>query len=67
MLAKRFCSILPDMNLEESLEATKIYSLEGLISKDNPLITTRPYRAPHYTVTKTALIGGGKIPKPRRN
>ena len=55
------------MNLEESLEATKIYSLEGLISKDNPLITTRPYRAPHYTVTKTALIGGGKIPKPRRN
>lgn len=67
MLAKRFCSILPDMNLEEALEATKIYSLEGLISKDNPLITTRPYRAPHYTVTKTALIGGGKIPKPRRN
>lgn len=67
MLAKRFCSILPDMNLEEVLEATKIYSLEGLISKNNPLITTRPYRALHYTVTKTALIGGGKIPKPRRN
>lgn len=67
MLAKRFCSILPDMNLEEALEATKIYSLEGLISKNKPLITTRPYRAPHYTVTKTALIGGGKIPKPRRN
>lgn len=67
MLAKRFCSILPDMNLEEALETTKIYSLEGLISKDNPLITIRPYRAPHYTVTKTALIGGGKIPKTRRN
>lgn len=67
MLAKRFCSILPNMNLEEALEVTKIYSLEGLISKNNPLMTTRPYRAPHYTVTKTALIGGGKIPKPRRN
>lgn len=67
MLAKRFCSILPDMNLEEVLEVTKIYSLEGLIPKNNPLMTTRPYRTPHYTVTKTALIGGGKIPKPRRN
>lgn len=67
MLAKRFCSILPDMNLEEALEVTKIYSLEGLIPKNNPLMTTRPYRTPHYTVTKTALIGGGKIPKPRRN
>ena len=64
MLAKRFCSILPDMNLEEALEVTKIYSLEGLIPKNNPLMTTRPYRTPHYTVTKTALIGGGKIPKP---
>lgn len=67
MLAKRFCSILPDMNLEEALEVTKIYSLEGLIPKNNPLMTTRPYRTPHYIVTKTALIGGGKIPKPRRN
>lgn len=67
LLAKSFCSILPDMTLEEALEVTKIYSLEGLISQNNPLINTRPYRAPHHTVTKTALIGGGKIPKPRRN
>lgn len=67
LLAKSFCSILPDMTLEEALEVTKIYSLEGLISQNNPLINIRPYRAPHHTVTKTALIGGGKIPKPRRN
>ena len=67
MLARRMPTILPDMKLEETLEITKIYSIVGLTSTKEPLITKRPFRSPHHTITPTSLIGGGKYPKPRRN
>jgi len=62
MLAKAFPSILPDLTLEEALEITKIYSISGLL--DGDIITTRPFRSPHHTVSDVSLIGGGRIPKP---
>lgn len=64
MLAKRIPSILPDMTFEESLEATKIYSIAGLLSNTNSLIKTRPFRSPHHTISAAGLSGGGRIPKP---
>lgn len=64
MLAKRLPSILPEMTFEESIETTKIHSIAGLISKDHPLITTRPFRAPHHTISPAGLSGGGAIPHP---
>lgn len=64
MLAKRMPSILPDMTFEESLETTKIHSVAGCLPQDLPLITTRPFRSPHHTVSPAALAGGGKIPRP---
>ncbi len=64
MLAKRFPSILPDMTLEEALETTKIHSVAGLLSSNEALIATRPFRAPHHTISDAGLIGGGTIPKP---
>ncbi len=64
MLAKRISTILPDMTFEESLETTKIYSISGKLSKDTPLITKRPFRSPHHTVSPVGLSGGGAIPKP---
>lgn len=67
MLAKRFPSILPDISFEEALEVTKIHSIAGLLSEENPIILTRPFKSPHHTITTTSLIGGGRIPKPRRN
>ena len=65
MMAKRLPSILPDLTFEEALEITKIHSISGILPKDIPLITTRPFRNPHHTVSSSALVGGGKIPKPR--
>ena len=65
MLAKRLPTILPDMSLEESLEVTKIYSILGLTSTQNPWIYRRPFRNPHDTITPVALIGGGRNSKPR--
>ncbi len=67
MMARRIPSILPDLTFEESLETTKIHSIAGKINNDNSLIITRPFRAPHHTVSETSLVGGGRIPKPRRN
>ena len=64
MMAQRISSILPELTFEEALEITKIYSVAGILPKENPIITTRQYRAPHHTITSTALIGGGKTPKP---
>lgn len=63
MLAKRICSILPKMTLEESLETTKIHSVAGAKSQGG-LIKTRPFRAPHHTVSSIAIVGGGSNPKP---
>ncbi len=64
MLARRFPTILPDMSKEESLEVTKIYSVAGLLKPETPLITQRPFRFPHHTISSIALVGGGRIPKP---
>lgn len=64
MLSKRIPSILPQMNFEEALETTKIHSVAGILSTDKPLITIRPFRNPHHTVSDVALIGGGSFPKP---
>lgn len=64
MLAKRIPSILPSMTFEEALETTKIHSIAGLLPKDKALVTERPFRSPHHTVSDAALIGGGSFPKP---
>ncbi len=64
MMARRLPSILPPMTTEEALEATKLYSVAGLLSADAGLITTRPFRSPHHTVSTAALVGGGTVPKP---
>ena len=64
MMARRIPSILPDLNFEEALEITKIHSIAGELPKNTPIITTRPFRAPHHTVSGTSLVGGGRIPKP---
>jgi magnesium chelatase family protein len=65
MLARRVPTILPEMNLDEALEATKIHSVAGM-SKHfrNGILTTRPFRSPHHTISDIALIGGGAFPKP---
>lgn len=67
MLARRLPTILPQMSFEEALEITKIYSVIGLTSQENPLILRRPFRSPHHTITPVSLVGGGKNPKPRRD
>lgn len=64
MLARRLPSILPPMTVEESLETTKIHSVAGKLSRNCSLITTRPFRAPHHTISDIALIGGGAYPHP---
>ncbi len=64
MLAKRFPTILPDLSFSESIEITKIYSVAGLLKNKSALIHTRPFRAPHHTISASALTGGGRIPKP---
>jgi magnesium chelatase family protein len=64
MLAKRLPSILPPFNLYEALETTKIYSVVGKLGKHNSLLTSRPFRSPHHTISDVALVGGGSIPQP---
>lgn len=63
-MARRIPSILPNLSFEEALETTKIHSVAGVLPKNTPLITIRPYRAPHHTISPVSLVGGGKIPKP---
>ncbi len=64
MLSKRLPSILPDMTWEESLEVSQIYSVMGLLTANRPLITRRPFRSPHHTVSNAGLTGGGSNPRP---
>ncbi len=64
LMAKCLASILPPLELQEALELTKIYSICGLLQKDNPLMTKRPYRAVHHTASQNGIIGGGSNPKP---
>lgn len=64
MLAKRLPTILPELSLPEAIETTKIHSIAGLMDGNSSLMTTRPFRAPHHTVSDAGLVGGGQIPKP---
>jgi magnesium chelatase family protein len=64
MLARRLPTILPDLTFEEALETTKIYSVMGLLPEKKPLLTSRPFRSPHHTISDAGLIGGGQIPRP---
>ena len=64
MLSKRLPSILPDMTRDESLEVSQVYSIMGLLTSRRPLVTRRPFRSPHHTVSNAGLTGGGSNPKP---
>ena len=64
MLAKRLPSILPPLSLSESLETTQIHSVAGKLSRDTSLISQRPFRSPHHTISQVALVGGGTNPQP---
>ncbi len=64
MLAKRLATILPPILFEEAIETTKVYSVLGLLRKDQALITSRPFRAPQHTISDAGLIGGGHVPRP---
>ena len=64
MIAKRLPTILPPLTLEESLETTKIHSVAGKMGKGTSLVTSRPFRSPHHTISDVALVGGGSFPQP---
>ena len=64
MLSKRLPGILPDMTWEESLEVSQIYSVMGMLTSKSPLVTQRPFRSPHHTISNAGLAGGGTNPKP---
>ncbi len=64
MMAKRIPSILPPLSLSESLETTQIHSVAGKLPRDTGLISLRPFRAPHHTISQVALVGGGNNPQP---
>ena len=64
MLARRLGGILPPMEMEERLEATKVHSVCGLLPRDAGLLPGRPFRAPHHTTSHAALVGGGSVPRP---
>lgn len=65
MLAKRLSTILPQLRFEEALEVTKIYSIMGLLTREQPIITQRPFRSPHHTISYAGMVGGGHgVPRP---
>jgi len=64
MLARRMPTILPDMTMDEAIETTKVHSIAGILGRKQVLVTTRPFRNPHHTVSDAGLIGGGHIPRP---
>jgi magnesium chelatase family protein len=64
MLARRLTTILPEMTLAEALDTTRIHRVAGRTGARTTFITTRPFRAPHYTISDVGLIGGGQIPMP---
>ena len=64
LLARTMPSVLPAMAPQEALEATKVYSISGMLPSDQPLIQQRPFRSPHYTTSHAGLVGGGRTPRP---
>jgi magnesium chelatase family protein len=64
MLARRLTTILPAMSLAEALETTRIHGVAGLTGVRTAVVTTRPFRAPHHTISDVGLIGGGQVPMP---
>ena len=64
MLAQRLTGILPSMSFQECLEASQVHSVAGQLSANAPLLTRRPFRAPHHTISEAGLVGGGSIPRP---
>lgn len=62
--ARAMPGILPQLTMEEALEVTRIYSIVDMLSQDKPLVSERPFRAPHHTISQVGLVGGGAIPKP---
>ncbi len=64
MLAKRLPTILPPMSFDEALETTKIHSVAGMLPPNSALVSVRPFRSPHHTISDSALVGGGTIPRP---
>ncbi len=64
MLARRLPTLLPPLSFEEAIETTRIYSVVGMLEKDQHLMTRRPFRAPHHTISDAGLIGGGHVPRP---
>ena len=64
MIAKALPSILPDLTAEEAMETTKIYSVAGLLNESMPVVTSRPFRSPHHTISSAGMSGGGRIPRP---
>jgi magnesium chelatase family protein len=64
LLARAMPSILPPLSQQEALEVTKIYSVAGMLPQGSPLVTQRPFRAPHHTISNAGLVGGGRIPRP---
>jgi magnesium chelatase family protein len=64
MIARRAAGILPPLSLDEAIEVTAVHSVAGLLSPEGGLLTSRPFRAPHHTISTAALVGGGS-PQPR--
>ena len=64
MMAKRLPGILPDMSRDEMIQSTEIYSVAGMTSRDRPIVSLRPFRSPHHTVSAAGLSGGGTLPRP---
>jgi magnesium chelatase family protein len=64
MLAQRLVTIIPDLSLPEAIETTKIFSVAGLLDRKDAFLATRPFRAPHHTISDAGLVGGGHLPRP---